>query len=72
MEWINVNEKVPPAWLVVWIYWRDREVLLGCRTDDDSEPMDNWYSFEDQKAKWTRWWMPIDSSSFHEPRAPKE
>ncbi len=56
-EWISVKEKLPPLFEIVWIYWRDREVHLGCRTADDGEPHECWYSFEDEKCKWTNWWM---------------
>ncbi len=31
MKWNNVKDSLPEPFEVVWIYWRDREVLLGCR-----------------------------------------
>ena len=77
MDWINVKNSLPLPWQVVWIYWRDREVLLGCRTYEGEEaikcePTDGWYSFDDEKCRWTNWWMPVDRSSFDKPQPPKE
>ena len=76
MEWISVKERLPDPWQVVWIYWRDREVLLGCRTYEREEEKqcdstEGWYSFEDEKCKWTNWWMQINASSFDKPSPPQ-
>lgn len=74
MEWINVKERLPKSFEVVWIYWRDKEVLLGCRTfevDLTDDPSENWYSFSDEKARWTKWWMPVNLYSLDGPKAPK-
>lgn len=73
-DWINVQDEVPPPWLVVWVYWRDREVLLGCKTEkrDECEPTDCWYSFEDGKCRFTNWWMPVNAGTFDGPEPPKE
>ena len=70
--WISVKDSLPDPWHVVWIYWRDREVLLGCRTIVEENPSDGWYSFDDGKCRWTNWWMPVDASSYDGPNAPKE
>lgn len=69
-EWISVNEKLPKLFEVVWIYWKDREVLLGCRVDLDSEPSEGWYSFEDDKCRWSNWWIPVDYYTFDKPNGP--
>jgi hypothetical protein len=76
MNWIKVTEKLPKPFEVVWIYWRDRQVLLGCRTYEDEEaikcdPSEGWYSFEDGKCRWTRHWMSVHDS-LDPPDAPKE
>jgi len=65
MKWISVKDRLPELFEIVWIYWRDREVLLGCQTANDGEPEDCWYSFDDEKCRYTNWWMshkdwPID------------
>lgn len=65
MQWISVTERLPAPFQVVWIYWRDKEVLLGCRVNaEGSEPHENWYSFEDVKCRWTHWWMPVTEASY--------
>lgn len=71
MKWISVYESLPDPFDVVWIYWRDREVLMGCRTYVGEEaikccPTEGWYSFEDMKCRWTNWWMPINGSNFQD------
>jgi hypothetical protein len=70
MEWINVFDALPKIHEVVWIYWRDREVLLGCRINDDSEPHENWYSFDDDKCRWTYWWQKVSSENLDKPFPP--
>ena len=67
MEWISVHEQLPRPFEVVWIYWRDREILLGCRVYQDDEeksqsPSEGWYSFEDEKCRGTHWWMRVEDS----------
>jgi len=74
MEWINVKNSLPTPYQVVWIFWRDSEVLLGCRVYEGIEetrcpPSEGWYSFEDEKCRWTDWWMPI-TSSLDKPKPP--
>ena len=77
MNWINVKDSLPNPFEVVWIYWRDKEVLLGCRTYEDDpvgekyEPPEGWYSFEDEKCRWTHYWMPIHKS-LDQPNPPQE
>lgn len=75
MDWIDVNKELPKPFEVVWIYWRDREVLLGCRTYRDEEeircpPNEGWYSFEDEKCRWTNYWQRIGPHNLDEPDAP--
>ncbi len=79
MKWINVKDELPKPFEVVWIYWRDREVLFGCRTYIDEEqekyncdPSEGWYSFEDEKCRWTNWWKRIDSSNLDKPDKPND
>lgn len=74
-EWISVKDDLPKPFEVVWIYWRDREILLGCRTYEGEEaikcePSEGWYSFEDEKCKWTHWWQRVDSSNLDKPNRP--
>ena len=59
--WISVYEKLPNPMEVVWIYWRGKEVLLGYKIIEEVEsPADEgWYSLEDDKVKWTKYWMPL-------------
>jgi hypothetical protein len=64
MEWINVRDRLPKPFQNVWIYWRDREVLIVHRTyivEDETKqpPNEGWYSIEDEKCRWTNWWQPI-------------
>lgn len=75
MNWISVKDSLPKPFEVVWIYWRDREVLLGCRIYDGqdeftSEPSDGWYSFADEKCRWANWWQRIDCSNLYRPYPP--
>jgi len=78
MNWIKVKDRLPEPFEVVWIYWRDREVLLGCRTYADDrdgskyDPQEGWYSFEDEKCRWTNWWQRIDGSNLDKPDKPNE
>jgi hypothetical protein len=77
MEWVNVKDSLPEPWTVVWIYWRDREVLLGCRTYEGREskecdPTEGWYSFDYEKCRHTNWWMPINGSSYDKPPSPDQ
>lgn len=70
-EWISVFDELPPAFTPVWIYWRDREVLLGCYTyeGEDVPPKgdeccaEGWYSFDDEKVRWCYWWKSATGSS---------
>lgn len=62
-EWLNVDEGLPKPFEIVWIYWRDRQVLLGCRTYEDEYEFttpshEGWYSLEDEKTRWTHYWKP--------------
>lgn len=58
-EWISVFEELPKPDQTVWIWWRDREVVVGCKVDYECDPDWGWYSFEDDKCKWTKFWSPI-------------
>ncbi len=76
MDWIKVTEDLPNPFEVVWIYWRDKEVLLGCRTYQGDEaiscdPSEGWYSFEDEKCRWTHYWHRVDAMNLDKPNAPK-
>lgn len=61
-DWISVEKRLPELFEIVWIYWRDNEVVLGCRCNDgqnsDNDPEWGWYSFSHEKSKWTHFWMP--------------
>lgn len=75
-EWISVKEKLPNPFEIVWIYWRDREILLGCRTYTGEEaikcdPSEGWYSFEDDKCRWNHWWQRVDGSNLDKPKLPE-
>jgi len=63
MKWISVIDQLPKAFEPCWIFWRDRQVLIGWRTveptEAGAEPNELWYSTEDEKCRWTNWWMPI-------------
>jgi hypothetical protein len=59
MEWISVYDSLPPVDEPVWVYWRDRKVLIGWKSCLDSDPANEWYCWEDGKFRWTYWWMPI-------------
>lgn len=64
-EWVNVKDRLPKPMQKVWIYWRDREVVMGRRIYEGEEelnqpPEEGWYSFEDDKCRWTNWWMPLN------------
>ncbi len=77
MIWINVKDELPKPFEVVWIYWRDREVLLGCRTYQGEEektcdPSEGWYSFEDEKCRWVNLWQRVDASNFDRPSPPNK
>lgn len=73
-EWISVKDKLPKKNELVWIYWRDREVLIGYRYhhEDEYDPEEGWISVLwvsvlDEKARWANYWMPIPI-----PKPPKE
>lgn len=75
--WISVKEDLPKPFEVVWIRWRDKEVLLGCRTYMGEEaiqcdPSEGWYSFEDEKSGWTHQWARVGSSTLDKPYPPKK
>jgi hypothetical protein len=64
-EWIMVTERLPRPFQPVWIYWRAKEVLIGCRIYEGDEetrysPIEGWYSFEDEECRCTFFWMPIE------------
>lgn len=66
MKWISVKESLPLANQPVWIYWRDREVLIGWRTYHGREavecdPAEGWYSWEYDKCRYANWWMHIEN-----------
>lgn len=76
-EWINVKDSLPDPYEAVWIYWRDSEVVLGCRTYEGKEAIlcpanEGWYSFEHEKCRWTYWWQRIYSGNIDKPNPPKE
>lgn len=75
-DWIKCTDRLPNPFEPVWIYWRDREVLLGCRTYQGEEaiicdPCEGWFSFEDDKCRWTHYWMKVDQSNFDRPNPPE-
>lgn len=73
MEWISVKDRLPAQHEPVWIYWRDKQVVIGWRTlgDFGGTPSENWYSYEGgDKERWTNWWMPIDYKN--KPETPKD
>lgn len=73
-EWINVKDSIPSPFQVVWIYWRDREVVLGCRIVELAEgdnPSEEWYSFDHEMCRWTHWWQPVSSSNWDKPKKPQ-
>lgn len=64
MKWISVYERLPDNDTPVWIYWKNREVLIGQYTYTGREklecdPTEGWFSFEDNKYRYNSWWMPI-------------
>lgn len=76
-EWISVYDQLPNPFTPVWIYWRDREVLIGCYTyegkdTEECEPNSGWYSYSDEKCRSTNWWMPIGKSTIDKPFPPKK
>ncbi len=75
MTWISVENELPKPFEVVWIYWRDKEVLLGCRTYQDAEHYDcevseGWYSFDYEKGRWTNYWQRVSASNLDKPDPP--
>ncbi len=63
-KWISVHEQLPPPNEPVFIFWRDRYVVIGWREayayqENDSSPEEYWYSPEFEKSRWAKWWMPI-------------
>lgn len=62
MKWISVYDSLPDVDEPVWIYSRDREVVVGWKTERpyESEPEECWYSYlGGDKSRWTYWWRPI-------------
>lgn len=64
MGWISVIERLPKPYEPCWIYWRDRQVLIGWRVYEKEEefttlPHEGWYGTQDEKVRWTHWWFPI-------------
>jgi hypothetical protein len=72
MKWKRVTDELPKLYEVVWIYWRDRKVLLGCRSYEADTPTEGWYSFEDEKCRWTNFWMRVEDSGLDEPFSPEK
>lgn len=77
MEWISVRDRLPKTDEPVWIYWRDRDVVIGWYTLYGEErerkiqqdlQHEEWYSWEYEKCRWTNWWMPIGDK----PSVPEE
>jgi len=73
MNWISVKDQLPKPYEIVWIYWRDREVLLGCRVYEGREEKEcaaneGWYSLEDEKCRFSNWWQYY---RIDKPEAPK-
>ena len=61
-EWISVYDRVPKEFEIVWVFWRDREVVIGYQTLSPKEgyhPDEHWYSLENEKERWAKYWMPI-------------
>ncbi len=60
-EWIHVTEDLPKAFEPCWIYFQDKQVVIGCRTyePDQYEPTEGWYEYEN-KCRWANYWMPIE------------
>lgn len=77
MNWTNVKDTLPDPFEVVWIYWRNREVLLGCRVYEDDPngkkygSSEGWYSFEDEKCRWNHYWMSVKDSGLDKPDPPE-
>lgn len=71
MEWISVEDRLPDLFEIVWIYWRNREVILGCKTASDCEANECWYSFDDEKCRFTDFWMSHKDHPIDPPEAPK-
>ena len=76
MKWINVVDELPKPFEVVWVYWRNREVLLACKTytEEDQKKYNcelewGWYSFEDEKTGSASLWMRVEDS-LDEPKPP--
>lgn len=72
MKWVNVYEGLPRLYYVVWIYTKQREVLLGCRIDPDCDPDCGWYSFADEECKQIDFWLPIRENTLERPDVPSE
>jgi len=77
MNWTHVNDSLPDPFEVIWIYWRDREVLLGCRTYVGEEairciPSEGWYSFEYEKCRWAHYWQRVSEMNLDKPDKPKD
>lgn len=75
MKWIKCADKLPKIYEVVWIYWRDREVLLGCKLfeeDENSYPSEQWYSFADDKCRSSKYWQPVDGTNYDKPDPPED
>lgn len=60
MNWISVKDRLPDQWEPCWIFWRDREVVVGCRTykPNEYDPCEGWYEYEN-KVRNAHWWMPL-------------
>ena len=70
-EWISVKDQLPGDQEPVWIYWRDKEVVIGWKTYRHGKPSENWYSYHGgDKERWTNWWMPIDLKQ--KPKPPQD
>lgn len=60
-EWTNVKDDLPEQFEVVWVYWKNQEIVLGCRCMEESYPNTGWYSFAHEKIRWADFWMRIKS-----------
>ena len=70
-EWTSVYDSLPDDNEPVWIYWRDREVVIGWKTYRHGDASEDWYSYQGgDKCRWAKWWMPIDLKN--RPSAPNE
>lgn len=72
MKWISVYEGLPRLYEVVWVYWEGKDVVLGCRTNAESDPDWGWYSFPDGEIKYASYWFPVRHYSLEKPKPPRD